>query len=77
MEFRDTYWDENFIYHSKLLEVILMTTLDNGKDIYERSEFLWKTDISYNILMNKLKKYFSFINIIRLLCNEDNLLNMN
>lgn len=58
VDYRDTYRDEPFLYHAKLLDVILLSTFDHGNDIAERYDFLWNTRINYNISMNKLKKCF-------------------
>ncbi|KAL4438400.1 hypothetical protein ABPG74_009439 [Tetrahymena malaccensis] len=69
VDFRDTYLDQPFRYHAKLLNCLLYSTLQTNVDIND--PFLNISKDHFNISVAKLKKTFSFFYLLEVLQKED------
>ncbi|KRW98864.1 MIR motif [Pseudocohnilembus persalinus] len=69
--FRDTFRDEPFLYHARLLDLILKTTLEQCTEFDDKMSFLEVEKITFNISINKVKKIFSFMYLLQILEAED------
>lgn len=75
IDFRDTYLDQPFIYHAKLLTCLLYSTLQSNVQITD--PFLTISKDHFNISVAKLKKTFSFHYLLDVLAKEDTFVTFN